>query len=275
MAGPDEDGTITWSRARAAARRRGGPLPPPARRLRAGHAGAGARRAGQPRRGRDRGLPAGGEPPGRRRGEARMMVLALLSGPASTPWWPVPRRLSLLVVGAPTPGLTERLRPSHGPGHTGRCPVVVVPAEKHHEGQLRRIVVGLKSPSTPTTSVVGGVLQAPGTTPSSPWCTPGGGRTPVPSSPAARPNWLPGEAALVEEQLAPLDAFLRSTAGGRGVAGADARWPRRREPRRRDGHVVDAPDASARHPREGVVVAPRGVRERHLEITRFDRDDAR
>src|SRR3954462_12450558 len=56
----------------------------------------------------------------------------------------------LLAIGAPSPGLTELLRPdSAALGAAGRavCPVVVVPAEQPAVGQLRRIVVGLKSPA--------------------------------------------------------------------------------------------------------------------------------
>ena len=149
-----------------------------------------ARRAGQPRRGPRSGPTcwrrAAGWPPA----EVKRvpMVLTLLSGPGVDSLVARAAEAQLLVVGAPTPGLTERLRPeSAALGAAGQagCPVVVVPAEKHHEGQLRRIVVGSSRPSTPTTSCCR--RRSPrrsGTTPSSPWCTPGGGRTPVPPSTA-------------------------------------------------------------------------------------------
>ncbi len=117
----------------------------------------------------------------------------------------------LLVVGAPTPGPTERLRPGSAAlsaaGHAG-CPVVVVPSERPPVGQLQRIVVGLKSPARAEgellTAAFGqaqrhraelAVVHA--------WQPPaphaqGSGRE------AHDPGWLPGEAALVEDRLARL-----------------------------------------------------------------------
>ena len=114
----------------------------------------------------------------------------------------------LLAVGAPSPGLTERLRPDSaalGAAGQAACPVVVVPAEQPAVGQLRRIVVGLKSPSRADDELLWSafaearrhgaelaVVHA--------W-QPG---TPYPDVVAGArhdPRWLPGEAALVEERL--------------------------------------------------------------------------
>lgn len=117
----------------------------------------------------------------------------------------------LLVVGAPTPGPTERLRPGSAAlsaAGQAMCPVVVVPAERHPAGQLRRIVVGLKSPAPADQELLEAafaqaqrhhaelaVVHA--------WQPPtsyagGAGRE------QHDPGWLPGEAALVEERLAAL-----------------------------------------------------------------------
>ena len=137
------------------------------------------------------------------------MVLTLLSGPGVDSLVARAAEAQLLVVGAPTPGLTERLRPeSAALGAAGQagCPVVVVPAEKHHEGQLRRIVVGLKSPFHADDELLSAafsqalrhhaelaVVHA--------WRRPHAGAA---IHGRHDPEWLPGEAALVEEQLAPL-----------------------------------------------------------------------
>ena len=117
----------------------------------------------------------------------------------------------LLAVGAPSPGLTELLRPdSAALGAAGRavCPVVVVPAEQPAVGQLRRIVVGLKSPARADDELLWSafaearrhgaelaVVHA--------WQP----RTPYAEALAGArhdPGWLPGEAALVEERLTDL-----------------------------------------------------------------------
>jgi nucleotide-binding universal stress UspA family protein len=141
------------------------------------------------------------------------VVLSLLSGPGVESLLGRAADAQLLVIGAPTPRPTERLGPeSAALGAAGQagCPVVVVPAEKVHEGQHRRIVVGLKSPAHTDDELLSAafaealrhhaelaVVHA--------WQRPHAGA-------AVRgrhdPGWLPGEAALVEEQLVPLrDAF--------------------------------------------------------------------
>lgn len=114
----------------------------------------------------------------------------------------------LLAVGAPSPGPAELLRPDSaalGVAGQAACPAVVVPAEQPAVGQLRRIVVGLKSPARADDELLWSafaearrhgaelaVVHA--------W-------QPQASYPDAAagarhdPHWLPGEAALVEERL--------------------------------------------------------------------------
>ncbi len=141
------------------------------------------------------------------------VTLTLLSGPDVETLVGRAAGAQLLVVGAPTPGLTERLVPESAAlaaAGQAECPVVVVPAEKHHEGPLRQVVVGLTSPGRADDELLWAafaearrhhaelaVVHA--------WRRPHGGA-------AVRgrhdPRWLPGEAALVEEQLDPMrDAF--------------------------------------------------------------------
>ncbi len=117
----------------------------------------------------------------------------------------------LLVVGAPSPGPIERLRPDSaalGAAGRSRCPVVVVPAEQHAVRQLRRIVVGLKSPARADEELLSeafaealrhraelAVVYA--------W-QPQAPHADAVVSARHDPGWLPGEAALVDERLATL-----------------------------------------------------------------------
>jgi len=136
------------------------------------------------------------------------VALSLLSGPSIERLVERAQDAQLLVVGAPTPGLTELLRPeSAALGAAGQavCPVVVVPAEQPAVGQLRRIVVGLKSPARADDELLWSafaearrhqaelaVVHA--------WQP----QDPYPDAVACArhdPGWLPGEAALVEERL--------------------------------------------------------------------------
>jgi len=139
------------------------------------------------------------------------VALSLLSGPSVERLVARAVDAQLLVVGAPSPGMTERLRPdSAALGAAGQavCPVVVVPAEQHAVRQLRRIVVGLKSPARADDELLWSafaearrhhaelaVVHA--------WQP----QTPYPDAVAGArhdPGWLPGEAALVEERLTAL-----------------------------------------------------------------------
>jgi nucleotide-binding universal stress UspA family protein len=136
------------------------------------------------------------------------VALSLLNGPSIERLVSRATDAQLLVVGAPSPGLTERLRPgSAALGAAGQavCPVVVVPADQPAVGQLRRIVVGLKSPARADDELLWSafaearrhraelaVVHA--------WQP----QDPYPDAVAGArhdPGWLPGEAALVEERL--------------------------------------------------------------------------
>ena len=78
------------------------------------------------------------------------VLLTLLSGPDVETLVGRAADAQLLVVGAPAPGLAERLGPESaalGAAGWAGCPVVVVPVEKNQEGPPRLIVVGLKSPA--------------------------------------------------------------------------------------------------------------------------------
>ena len=139
------------------------------------------------------------------------VALSLLNGAGVERLVARAAQAELLVVGAPTPGLTERLRPgSAALGAAGRaeCPVVVVPAEKHPAGQLRRIVVGLKSPARDDDALLAAAFAEAQRhhaelavvhtwQPQTP-------HTGVAARERHDPGWLPGEAALVEERLTAL-----------------------------------------------------------------------
>jgi nucleotide-binding universal stress UspA family protein len=139
------------------------------------------------------------------------VALSLLGGPGVDSLVAWAADAQLLVVGAPSPGPIERLRPDSaalGAAGRSRCPVVVVPAEQHAVRQLRRIVVGLKSPARADDELLSAafaeaqrhraelaVVYA--------WQP----QAPHPDAVVrARhdPGWLPGEAALVDERLSPL-----------------------------------------------------------------------
>ena len=139
------------------------------------------------------------------------VALSLLCGPTVEGLVARASDADLLVVGAPSPGLTERLRPdSAALGAAGQalCPVVVVPSEQHAVVQLCRIVVGLTSPAQADDELLSAafaeadrhhaelaVVHA--------WQP----QSPYPDAVASArhdPGWLPGEAALVEERLTAL-----------------------------------------------------------------------
>ena len=139
------------------------------------------------------------------------VALSLLSGDGVERLVSRATDAELLVVGAPTPGPTERLRPgSAALGAAGRaeCPVVVVPAEKHPAGQLRRIVVGLKSPARADDELlVAAFAEAHRHHAELAVVHTWQPQTPRPGVMVRErhdPGWLPGEAALVEERLTAL-----------------------------------------------------------------------
>jgi nucleotide-binding universal stress UspA family protein len=105
--------------------------------------------------------------------------------------------------------LTERLSPeSAALGTAGQagCPVVVVPAQEHHEGQLRRIVVGLKSPTKADDELMTAAFAEALRHHAELAVVHAWQRPHVGAAVRGRhdPGWLPGEAALVEEKMAPL-----------------------------------------------------------------------
>jgi nucleotide-binding universal stress UspA family protein len=135
--------------------------------------------------------------------------LTLLSGPDVETLVARAADAQLLVVGAPTPGWGERLPPGSaalGVAGRARCPVVVVPAEERHEGLLRRIVVGLTSPAQADDELLSAAFAEALRHHAELAVVHAWQRPPAGAAVHGRhdPDWLPGEAALVEEQLAPL-----------------------------------------------------------------------